>query len=116
LHLEVSANDGWQEITNQDVTHHIGWHTISLPLPPPVNPNVHISRVVSSVQSLNASKRLKTNIPQPMQDKGKAVASPSYPSTNSSKYVSSHLHLKDYCSHVISEKQPQGSYQPQATS
>jgi hypothetical protein len=51
-----------------------------------------------------------------MQDKGKFVASPSYPSNDSSKSMSSHMHLKDDCSHVISEIQPQGSNQPRATS
>jgi hypothetical protein len=51
-----------------------------------------------------------------MQDKGKAVASPSSPSDDSSKSVSSRMHLKDDCSHVISEIQPQGSNQPRATS
>jgi hypothetical protein len=116
LQPEVPTNDGWQEIVHQPVSHHHGWPTMSLPLPPPVNPNVQISRVVSPVQSSHASKRLKTDIPQPVQDKGKAVASPSSPSTDSSKSVSSHLHLKDDFSHVINEIQPQGSNQPRATS
>jgi hypothetical protein len=116
LQPEVPANDGWQEIVHQPVSHHRGWPTMSLPLPPPVNPNVQISHVVSPVQSSHASKRLKTDIPQPVQDKGKAVASPSSPSTDSSKSVSSHLHLKDDFSHVINEIQPQGSNQPRATS
>jgi hypothetical protein len=85
---------------------------MSLPLPPPVNINVYISLVDSPVQSSDASKRLKIDIPQPMQDKGKAVASPYSPSDDSSKYVSSRMHLKDDCSHVINEMQPQGSNQP----
>jgi hypothetical protein len=51
-----------------------------------------------------------------VQDKGKVMASPSSPSDDSSKYVSSHMHLKGDCSHVISEIQPQGSNQPRATS
>jgi hypothetical protein len=71
FHPEVPTNDGWQEIVNQLVSHHHGWPTISLPLQPPFNPNVHIVHVVSPVQSSHASKRLKTDIPQPLQDKGK---------------------------------------------
>jgi hypothetical protein len=88
---------------------------MSFPLPPPVNPNVHISHV-SPVQSSHASKRLKNDIPQPVQDKGKLVSSPSSPSNDSSKSVSSQMHLKDACSHVVNEVQPQGSNQPQDTS
>jgi hypothetical protein len=89
---------------------------MSLHLPPPINPNVYISHVVSPVQSSHASKRLKIDIPQLVQDKEKAVASPSSPSNDSLKYVSSCLLLKDDCSHVINEIQPQWSNQPQATS
>jgi len=85
---------------------------MSLLLPPPVNPNFQIARVVSPVQSSHAIKRLKTNIPQLVQDKGKSIASPSSPSTDSSKSVSSLLHLKDDFSHVINEIQLQGSNQP----
>jgi hypothetical protein len=115
LQPEVPANDGWQEIVNQPVSHHRGWPTMSFPFPPPVNPNVQVSCVVYPVQSSHASKRLKTDIPEPVQNKGKAVASPSSPSNDSSKFVSSHMHLKDDCSHVISEIQPQESNQPRAT-
>jgi hypothetical protein len=50
-----------------------------------------------------------------MQDKGKTIASPSSPSDDSSKCVSSRMNLKDECSHVISEIQPQVSNQPRAT-
>jgi hypothetical protein len=103
LQPELSANDGWQEIVNQPVSHHHGWPAMSFHLPPLVNPNVQISHVVSSVQSSHASKRLKIDIPQHVQDKGKVVASPSSPSTDSFKYVSSRLHLKDEFSHVINE-------------
>jgi hypothetical protein len=71
--------------------------------------------VHSPFQSSHASTRLKTNVPH-VQDKGKVVASPSSPSNESSKLVSSHMNLKDDCSHVISEIQPQGSNQPKATS
>ena len=115
LHPEDPANDGWQEIFHQHVSHHRGWPTVSLPLPPPVNPNVKISPAISPVESLHANKILKNDIPQPMQDKVKAVVSPSIPSIESSKFVSSCLHLKDDLSHVINEIQPQGSNQPRAT-
>jgi hypothetical protein len=115
LQAEVPANDGWKEIVNPAVSHHCGWPNLSLPPPPPVNPNVQIAPIDSPVQSSHASKRLKTNIPL-MQDKGKAVASHSSPSNDSSKSVFSRMHLKDDCSHVISEIQPQGSNQPRATS
>jgi hypothetical protein len=57
---------------------------MSLPLLPPVNPNVHISHDNSLVQSSHTSKILKTDVPH-VQDKGKAVASPSSPSDDSSK-------------------------------
>jgi hypothetical protein len=88
---------------------------MSLPLPPLVNPNVHISPVDSPVQSSHDSKRLKDDIPQLVQDKGKIIVSPSYPSNDSSKSVSSRMHLKDDYSHAIIEIHPQGSNQPQAT-
>jgi hypothetical protein len=68
---------------------------MSFPLTPPINPNVQIAPVVFSVQSSHTRKRLKTKISQPVQDKGKAAASPSSSSTDSSKFVSSFLHLKD---------------------
>jgi hypothetical protein len=116
LQPEVPTNDGWQEIFHQSISHHCGWPSMQLSLPPPVNPNVQISRVVSPFQSSRASKRLKTDIPQPVQDKGKAATSPYSPSIDSSKSVSSRLHLKDDFSHVISEIHPQGSNQPRATS
>jgi hypothetical protein len=79
LQPEVPANDGWKEIVNPTFSHHRGWKNISFPLPPPVNPNVHIARVDSLVQSSHASKILKNDMPQPMQDKGKTIASPSSP-------------------------------------
>jgi hypothetical protein len=89
---------------------------MSLPLLPPINPNVHISHADSPIQYSHASKRLKIDIPQPMQDKEKTISSPSSPSNDSSKFVSSRMNLKDDCSHVISEIQPQASNQPQDTS
>jgi hypothetical protein len=84
------------------VSCHRGWPNLSLPPPPHVNPNAQISPVDSPIQSSHASKRLKTDVPH-VQDKDKVDASPSSPSNDSSKLVSSCMHLKDDCSHVISE-------------
>jgi hypothetical protein len=47
-----------------------------------------------------------------VHDKGKAATTPSFPSSDSTKSVSSHIHLRDDYSHVISEIKPQGSTQP----
>jgi hypothetical protein len=47
---------------------------------------------------------------------GKVGASLSSPSSDSTKSVSSRMHLRDDCSHVISEIKPQGSNQPKANS
>jgi hypothetical protein len=69
----------------------------------------------SPVQSTHASKWFNTNVPH-VQDKGKAPTSPSSPSNDSSKSVSSCMNLKDDCSHVISEINPQGSNQPKSIS
>jgi hypothetical protein len=49
-----------------------------------------------------------------VHDKGKVVAAPSSPSSDSAKSVSSRMHLRDDFSHVISEIKPQGSTQPKA--
>jgi hypothetical protein len=78
---KVPANVDWQEIVHQHVSHHRGWPIVSLPLPPPINPNVQIAHVVSPIQSSHASERLKIDIPQPVQDKGKSTTSPSSPFT-----------------------------------
>jgi hypothetical protein len=78
LKPEVHANDGWKEIVNLTISHHRDWPNMSLPLPPPVNPNVQITYVDSPVQSSHASKRLKTDVPH-VQDKVKEIASPSSP-------------------------------------
>jgi hypothetical protein len=115
LQPEVPANDGWKEIINLVVYHHLGWPNFSLPPPPPLNHNVHISSVDSPIQSSHASKRIKIDVPH-VQDKGNLVASLSSPSNDSSKSVSSCMHLKEDFSHVISEIQPQGLNQPRATS
>jgi hypothetical protein len=49
-------------------------------------------------------------------DKGKAIASPSSPSNESDKSVSSCMHLRDDCSHVINEIRTKGSTQPKGNS
>jgi hypothetical protein len=108
LQPEVPTNDGWQEIVNPDVSHHRGWPNLSLPPIPRINPNVQITSVHSPIKSSHAIKRIKTDVPH-VKDKGNVVASPSSPSNDSSKSVSSHMHLKDDCSHIISEIHPQGS-------
>jgi hypothetical protein len=79
------------------------------------NPNAQIAPVHSPVRSSHASKRLKIEAPH-VQDKGKTIASPSSPSNDSAKSVSSRMHLMDDCSHVISEINPQGFNQPKANS
>jgi hypothetical protein len=88
---------------------------LSLPPPsPPFNPNAQVDHIVSPAQSSHASKRLKTTMLEPEIDKGKEVANSPNSSENSSKSVSSHLHLNDNCSHVFSEIHPQGSNQTKA--
>jgi hypothetical protein len=117
MHPEPPINDGWQEVVHQPIVHHHGWPTTSLSFPPPppsLNQNAKIDHVVSPVQSSHASKRLKTAIPEPEMDKGKRVANPSKSSKDSSESVTSHVHHKDSCSHVISEVHPQGSNQLKA--
>jgi hypothetical protein len=49
-----------------------------------------------------------------VQDKIKVVSSPSSPSSDSAKLVSSCMHLRDDCSHVIIEIKHQGSTQTKA--
>jgi hypothetical protein len=114
---EPPTNDGWKEIVHQLVVHHHGWPTASLPLPPlppPKNPISQVDHVVSPMHSFHASKRLNIDVSKLVQDKGKGVATASKSSKESSESVSSHLHLKDDCSHVISAVQPQGSNKPKA--
>jgi hypothetical protein len=109
---EPPVNDGWQEIIQQPVSHHHGWPTSSFPLPsppPPKNPISQVDHVVSLMHSSHASKRFKIDVPKPVQDKGKGVATPSKSSKESSESMSSRLRLKDDCSHIINAVQPQGS-------
>jgi hypothetical protein len=87
---------------------------VSFPLPhplPPINPNTQVDHVVSPVQFSHARKRVTDDVLKLEIDKGKGVATPSKSSKDSSESVSSHLHLKDNCSHVISVVHPQGSHQ-----
>jgi hypothetical protein len=51
---------------------------------------------------------IKTNVPKPKLDKGKGVANSSKSSKDSFESVSSHIHLKDSFSHIISEIHPHG--------
>jgi hypothetical protein len=83
--------------------------------PSEFDPNVVVSPDHSPKQSSHASKRLKTEAHHAL-DKGKATAAPSSPSNGSDKSVSSRMHLRDDCSHVISEIRPKGSAQPKANS
>jgi hypothetical protein len=48
--------------------------------------------------------------------KEKPCAAPSSPSNGSNKSVSSRMHLRDDCSHVINEIKPKGSAHPKANS
>jgi hypothetical protein len=49
-------------------------------------------------------------------DKGKTIVAPSSPSNGSDKFVSSWMHLRDDCSHMINEIRPKGFAQPKANS
>jgi hypothetical protein len=89
---------------------------LSLPAPPPpVNPNFQISPTHSPVYSSHASKRLKIESHH-THDKGKAVDAPFSPSSDSTKYISSRMHLRDEFSHVINEIKPKASPHPKANS
>jgi hypothetical protein len=115
LQPEVPENDGWQEIVHPTVSQHRGWPNLSLPAPPPINQIVQAAPVHSPVQSSHARKRLKTEAHH-APDKGKSIAAPSSPSNDSDKSVSSRMHLRDDCSHVINEIRPKGSTQPKENS
>jgi hypothetical protein len=95
LQPEVPENDGWQEIVHPTVSQHHGWPNLSLPAPPPlVNPIAQVTPNHSPIQSSHASKRLKIKAHH-AHDKGKDVVSPSSPSSDSAKSVSSRMHLRD---------------------
>jgi hypothetical protein len=61
------------------------------------------------------SKRLKTKSHHAF-DKGKATVAPSSPSDDSDKSVSSRMHLRDNCSHMISEINSKDFANPKANS
>jgi hypothetical protein len=71
--------------------------------------------VHSPIQSSHANKRLKIEAHH-APDKGKATAAPSSPSNDSHKSMSSRMHLRDDCSHVVSEIGPKGSTHPKTNS
>jgi hypothetical protein len=97
------------------VSQHRGWPNLSLSPPPSVNPIVQAAPNHSLVQSSHASERLNIESHHAL-DKGKATPAPSPPSNDSNKSVSSRMHLRDDCSHVINEIKPKGSAQPKANS
>jgi hypothetical protein len=111
LQPEVPKNDGWREIVHPTISQHRGWPNLSLPAPPPNNQNVQAAPDHSSVKSSHASKILKTEAHH-APDKGKSIATPSSPSNGSDKSVSSRMHLRDDCSHVINEIRPKGLVHP----
>jgi hypothetical protein len=108
LHPEFPENDGWEEIVHPTISQHDSWPNLTLPSPPPLNPIVQASPNHSSVQSSHASKILNTEAHHAF-DKGKYYASPSSPSNDSDKSMSSWMHLRDDFSHVINEINPTGS-------
>jgi hypothetical protein len=67
------------------------------------------------MQSSHASKRLKIEAHHAL-DKGKSIDAPSSPSNGSDKSMSSQMHLRDDCSHVINDIRPKGSTQPKTNS
>jgi hypothetical protein len=91
------------------------WLAQSFPAPFSINPIAQVSPDHSPVQSSLYNKRLKNDDHHAL-DKGKIVVSPSSPSNGSNKSVSSQMHLKDDCSHVINEIKPKGSIQPKKNS
>jgi hypothetical protein len=88
---------------------------LSLPAPPPVNQIVQAAPTHSPLQSSHARKRLKTEAHH-APNKGKAGVAPSSPSNDFAKSVSSRMHLRVDCSHVIGEIGPKGSTQPNSNS
>jgi hypothetical protein len=88
---------------------------LSLPAPPPINQIVQASPAHSPVHYSYASKRFKTKSHHAL-DKRKVFVAPSSLSNDFAKSISSRVHLRDDCSHVISEIRPKGSTQPKANS
>jgi hypothetical protein len=110
---EVPEKNVWQEIVHPIVSQHHGWPNFYLPTPPPINQIVQASPSHSPFQFSHASKRLKIEAHHAL-GKGKAIVSPSSPSNGSDKSVSSRMHLRDDCSHLINAIRPKGSSQPKA--
>jgi hypothetical protein len=115
LQPKVPKNNEWKEIVHPTVSQHHGWPNLSLPTPPTNNQIVQASLAHSPVNSSHASKIFKTEAHH-APNKGKSIASPSSPSNGSDKSVSSQMHLKDDCSHMISEIRPKGSVHPKENS
>jgi hypothetical protein len=116
LQHEVPENEGWQEIVHLVVSQHHGWPNLSLPAPPPsVNQIFQAAPAHSPVQSSHVRKRLKIESHH-APDKGKFFSAPSSPPNDSTKSISSHMHLRDDCFHVISEIKPKRSTHPKANS
>jgi hypothetical protein len=67
------------------------------------------------VQSSHARKILKIEAHH-AHDKGKSIATPSSTSNGSDKSMSSKMHLRDDCSHVIIKIRLKGSVQPKENS
>jgi hypothetical protein len=65
------------------------------------------------VKSSHFSKILNTEAHHAL-DKGKFIVAPSSASNDSDKSMSSRMHLRDVCSHVINKIKPKGSAQPKA--
>jgi hypothetical protein len=74
-------------------------------------PNCLRSPDHSPVKSSHASNRMNIETHHAF-DKGKSIATPSSPSIDSDKSLSSQMHLKGDCSYVISEIKPKGLAQP----
>jgi hypothetical protein len=84
-------------------------------LHPPINPIAQDAPDYLPVQSSHANKILKIEAHHAL-DKGKSNVAPSSPPNDSNKSVSSRIHLRDTCFHVIIEIRPEGSAQPKANS
>jgi hypothetical protein len=115
LQPKVPKNDGWKDIFHLEVSQHRGWHNLSLPAPFPINLIVQVAPVHSPVQSSHARKWLKTEAHHAL-DKGKSIVAPSSPFNGSDKSMSSWMHLRDGCFHVINKIRPKGSTQPKENS
>jgi hypothetical protein len=111
LQPEVPDNDGWKVIVNPTISQHRGWPNLYFPTLLPINPIVQAAPDHSPVQSSHARKRLKTKAHHAL-DKGKTTATPSSHSNGSNKSVSSRMHWRDDCSHMINKISPKGYAQP----